>query len=248
MSKQQQVGLMLISTGKYKQFVPKLLEEIKKYFLPEHKVKVFIFNDEYNMGYEGNERVKIEQHPIPSYKFPYATLYRFKIFHQHRYQLSKMDYLFYSDVDMSFCATIGNEILNDGLTVVYHPGFYSKKDEVGHWGSNGVVRESLAWVEPEKRFGYVAGGFSGGKTEVYLEMAKVLDQRITEDESKGVIAEWNDESHLNFFLKKYYLGDVLYLNPSYCLVEQPHLRQAWGLSELEPKIVALAKDHAKIRE
>lgn len=245
MGKQLNIGLVCIATLKYKIFIPQLLEGVKKYFMPDHKVTMFLFDDEY-ADYEGDERVRVQQHPIQSYSFPYASLYRYKIFSAHQYQLSKMDYIYYSDIDMRFENIVSDEILCDGLTVVYHPGYYSKKEIVGHWGSNGVARESLAWIEPEKRFGYVAGGFNGARTKEFLEMSKILSERITDDEQRGVMAEYHDESFLNTYLKNYN-GNVLYLTPEYCMVEQNNLRELWGISELTPRLIALAKDHNQIR-
>ncbi len=245
MDKKLNIGLVCIATLKYKQFIPQLLEGVKKYFMIEHNVIVFLFTDE-TMEYEGDSRVGVIQKVIPPYKFPFASLYRFKIFNNHIWPLASMDYLFYSDIDMRFENIVGNEILCNGITVVYHPGFYSKKEVVGHWGSNGVVKESSAWLEPDKRFGYVAGGFNGATTKEFLEMARVLNDNITKDEENEVMAEYHDESHLNCYLKSYN-GDVLYLTPEYCMVEQPNLRQAWGIENLTPRIVALAKNHSEIR-
>lgn len=240
------IGLCVITTLKYKQFFSQLLEGVKKHFLLNHNIKIFLFTDEF-IPYIGDERVKIEQHPIESYKFPYATLYRYKIFNRYSNLLSQMDYLFYSDADMNFCNPVEDNILGKGLTVVYHPGFYSQREKVGHWGSNGVVKQSLAWLEPEKRFGYVAGGFNGGTVESFLNMCELLNDAIDDDESRGVMAEYHDESHINFYIK-YFLGEVLYLTPEYCMVEQEGLRQAWGISELIPRIIAMAKDHKSLRE
>lgn len=240
------IGLLIIATNKYKQFVPQLFEGVKKFFLAEHNITVFLFTDEIG-EYEGNSRVAIVQHIIPAYKFPLATLYRYKVFYNHVWQLAAMDYLFYSDVDMRFESMVGNEILGNGLTFVYHPGYYSKKEVIGHWGSNGVVKESTAWIEPDLRFGYVAGGFNGGKMSVFMDMAKRLDEKITWDESLGVMAEYHDESHANAYLKNEYNGEVLYLDPSYCMVEQMELRRLWNIIDLPARIVALAKDHNSIR-
>lgn len=239
------VGILLISTGKYKQFVQKLIEQIDEYFLPEHEKTIFLFTDEL---IELESKNYIVQTIITSYKFPYATLYRFKIFLLQEELLKECSHLVYMDVDMAIVSKVGDEILFNGLMVVWHPGFFSQSNVVGHWGSNGVVRESKAWVEPEKRFNYVAGGFNGGKTNEFLLMAHTLNNNINEDEKNGIIAEHNDESHLNAYLKNIYInGDLLYLTPAYCMVEQLFLRQAWGIDNIEPKIIALEKKHSEIR-
>jgi Glycosyltransferase family 6 len=241
------IGLCVITTRKYKQFFPQLLEGIKKYFVPDHSVTVFLFTDETGNYFESDGRVKVEQHLIPALAWPYATLYRYKVFHQHADHLSKMDYLFYSDADMSFVDVVGNEIMGEGLTVTYHPGFYAKRDIVGHWGSNGVVRESLAWIPEYKRKGYVAGGFNGATADEFLKMSRLLDDLISQDERKGIIAEHNDESFLNAYVKHYPGIPTKYLSPEYCCVEQIHLRHAWGIGDIHPRLIALSKNHKEIR-
>lgn len=245
--KQIDVGLCIIATRKYKQFFPQLFEGVKKYFLPDHNVKIFLFCDE-PISCIDDERVKVEQHRIPPFKFPEATLYRYEIFDKYYIHLAQTHYLFYSDIDMGFVDTVGDEILGNGLTVVYHPGFYVNRDKVGHWGSNGVVRESLAWVEPEKRFGYVAGGFNGGVTEFFQTMANRLHINILKDEINNARAEHNDESHLNAYIKNDFHFDVLYLDSGYCMVEQEEYRKSWGIDNLRPRILALAKDHEVMRQ
>lgn len=240
------IGILLISTRLYKQFVQPVINSIDEYFLTDYPKVIFVFTDEYRQDLKSNN--KIEQILIPNYKFPYATLYRYKVFCQNQGYLRQCDFLAYMDVDMKVCAKVDSGILYNELTMVYHPGFYSKKEQIGHWGSNGVIKESTAWIEPEKRFGYVAGGFLVGKTEWFLLMSHVINKNIDIDEGNGIIAEWNDESHQNAFLKNNPAGMfVKILDPSYCMVEQKHLREAWGISELEPKIIALEKNHELIR-
>lgn len=236
------VGLLLIATNKYKQFVQPLLDGVKKNFLPDCQITVSLFTDELG-EYYGNDRVRIEQHIIPAYKFPFATLYRYKIFDEHAQHLKNTDYLVYMDVDMAVVDKVNRpEFLFDVISV-RHPGFAAN----GGWGSSGVVRESLAWLEPEKRRNYCAGGVQGGKTDIYLRACNILNARIQDDESRGVIAEWHDESHWNWLLKSSELPFVAPHGPEYCMVEQPHLRRLWQIDRLQPKIIALAKNHAELR-
>jgi len=241
----KQVGILLISTRAYKKFVQPLVHQIDKYFLPIEDKVIFVFTDQYQSELESEN--SIIQILIPDYKYPYASLFRYKIFIENEAELKRCSHLVYLDVDMAIENIVSEDILCDGLTMTYHPGFYTKREEVGQWGSNGVVKESLAWIEPEKRFGYVAGGFNAGRTEEFLEMAKVLSKNIEDDSRRGVMAEYHDESHMNAYIKNVYNGTVLYLTPSYCLVQQKHLREAWGISGLKPVIVALSKNHSEIR-
>ena len=69
-------------------------------------------------------------------------------------------------------------------------------------------------------------------------MAKTIDKNITEDESKNIIAEWHDESHLNkyFSINK----PTTILNTLYCFPDK-------GWSSVPPKLIAITKDHELYR-
>jgi hypothetical protein len=235
---QMNVGLLVITTLKYKQFFPQLLEGVKKHFLLNHKIKIFLFTDEF-ISYESNERVSVEQHPIESYRFPEATMLRYFIFNKYRNALSKMDYLYYTDVDMGFVDEIDESIFGR-LVGVRHPGFYKGG---GSWETR---KESATYVEPEFRDKYYAGGFQGGLSDEYLFAIHLMNSMIQEDLINGVVPVWHDESAWNKFLTV--CGLFVELTPSYCMVEQKHLQEQWGISHLPPKIVALAKDHKALRE
>ena len=47
---------------------------------------------------------------------------------------------------------------------------------------------------------YYAGGFNGGSTKRFLEMAEVLADRVNKDLENDVIALWHDESQMNRYL------------------------------------------------
>lgn len=234
MSVRKQITLLLIATKQYKQFVQPLLEGVKKYFLKNHDVTVELFTDEIR-PYEGDERVKVNQTLIVSYGFPQATLYRYKIFTAKKYEC---DYYYYSDIDMAFVSEVGEEIFGN-IVATRHPGFYNGG---GSWCDD---KNSLAYTEPENRYRYYAGGFQGGGEKYYRAM-KQMALHIDEDERNGVMAEWHDEQHFNRYLSE--CKGYKELSPAYCMVEQQELREKWGVGKIEPKIIALAKDHNEIRK
>ncbi len=88
--------------------------------------------------------------------------------------------------------------------------------------------------------GYKAGGFQGGKKLPYLRMAGELDKRISIDEELGVMAEWHDETHWNWFLQMR-AKNVKTLDPSYCYPE------SWSLP-FPKRLLALDKNHAEMRK
>lgn len=234
-------GVLIIATNKYWQFVQPLLDSINKYFLPDNNLVIHLFIDEYR-EYKVGERMSMKQYFIEPYKFPYASLYRYQIFRDN-IMLSNEDYLYYLDADMLITDTIGTEILNE-LTVVHHPGFYSNNG----WGSPNVDERSTAYFPAEKRKEYVAGGFNGASAKEFMKISNILAHNISIDEDNGVMAEYHDETHLNKLIST--MSDrskLVVLDSSYCQPEQPYLQKAWKIDHLPKRIIALSKDHQKIR-
>lgn len=241
MQERKSIGILLIATNKYSQFVQPLIDSIEKYFLLNHDITIHLFTDKLFIA--NTIRCKFKQYSIPSYGFPQATLYRYKIFTEHAVFLSDSDYLFYLDVDMKVVDFVDNEILGDRLTAVHHPGFYKSG-----YGSSNCNPKSNAFVPKEKQYFYFAGGFQGGETKEYLSLCASLNDRIDEDEKNNVIAEWHDESHFNWYLNVFLYGcSFRKMTPSYCMVEDIERRKLWGINHLEPKIIALNKNHKEIR-
>lgn len=232
------IHVNLIATKKYHIFVQPLINSIKKFFLLKHKIQIKLFTDNLELDYVGDERVSIVKYQIPSYKFPYATLYRYKIMTDSGVTYIG-DYIFYLDVDYLIVDEVGEEIL-DVLVCVSHPGFHTSRE--GSWETNQL---STAYTYPERRIQYFAGGTQGGSTKFYYSMMRVLADNIKFDESRNIIAVWHDESHWNKILSE--LDEKKILTPSYCMPEEEHLRVSWGIDNFIPKILALKKNHQEIR-
>ena len=232
------INLLCIATRKYKTFVPQFLEGVKKYFFVNHEVELNLFTDELEHEYLGDERVKVNKELIPSYTFPNATLLRYKIFTSKEYTC---DYLLYSDIDMKIVDYIDESILGN-IIAVKHPGF-SKVVSGGSWETN---KKSTSYVYPENRIYYWAGGVQGGANEYYYRAMQRMKRDIEEDERNGIIPIWHDESAWNCFLSER-CGNFKQLGSEYCCPEPVHLRRLWGIDDIPPKIIALAKDHASIR-
>lgn len=230
------IGLLLIATGKYDIFLQPLIDSVEKYFFKDNDVEIFLFSDKIN-NINHSERLKIFNIPIEHKPFPYSTLYRYKYFWNIKDCITT-NYVFYCDVDMLFVDHVGHEILPNnasGLVAAQHPGFA----KTGGWGSPNVFPESMAYVAPENRGLYCAGGFQGGLTPSYLLTCGALDCNITLDENNGVMAEWHDESHWNKCLSVRGYQNVKILSHEYCMSDA-------NISG-SPKLLALTKDHAALR-
>ena len=222
------VGLLIIATNKYIQFLQPLIESADSYFLPNQDITYFVFTNQ-NIDIKSNRNiVKID---VEHKDWPWMTLGRYKIFSDNSNILSKMDYIFYSDVDMRFVFEVGDEILSDRVAT-QHPGYYDRR------GTPETNPLSLACVFPYEQMQYFAGGFNGGTSKEYLKMAHKISNDIDVDCSRNIIAIWHDESHMN----RYFIDNkpTLILSPSYCYGESMNI-------PFEKKLLALDKNHSEIR-
>ena len=228
------IGLLIIATNKYTQFLQPLIEGADNFFLKDYEVNYFVFtNQELNINSSRNITNIYTQHK----EWPWMTLGRYEIFANNHGKLSEMDYLFYCDADMKFVGDVGDEILGDMVGTI-HPGFYHNPNS-----SNIALEkrpESLAYLPPNTIKNYYAGGFNGGSSEEFLKMSKILSDNIYFDlEKRNIIAEWHDESHMN----KYFFENEpsIKLSPSYCYPE------SWNIP-FDKKLLALDKNHKLIRD
>ena len=87
-------------------------------------------------------------------------------------------------------------------------------------------------------------GFNGGAYNAFLTMSKEISKNIDDDYSRGLIAVWHDESHLNEYVTRLEnLENLKIMTPSYCFAQSYHPNEVG----YPPKIVALDKNHAEVR-
>ena len=184
--------ILTIATNKYIQFVERLYDNIEENFLNGHDIQGLLFTEH---DVETSDNIKVSQ--IEHEDWPMPTLKRYNYFIKEKEFISQFDYCYYFDVDMGIVGTVGDEVLGD-LVATMHPyqSFYPKEQRT--YDRN---PQSHAYV-PQGKEGelYYAGGFNGGSTEKFLEMSKVIAERVTDDLQRGVIALWHDESQMNRYL------------------------------------------------
>lgn len=228
------IGVLLICTGKYDQFVKPLLDSFETNFLTREKKKYYLFTDKEFVDARAHH-TKIERKG-----FPGDTLYGFHHFLSIKDLLIKETrYLYYSD--MMCVSEIGNEILPTEfkpLIGTSRPGYFTK-----NLGTPEDDPVSIAYVKQEEyRPCYWVSGFSGGSTLRYLKMAESISKNIDVDSSRGHIAKWHDESHLNrYFISN--LREVKTMNPSYCY----SATHSSGNSYITPRLFALDKNYKEVR-
>jgi glycosyltransferase involved in cell wall biosynthesis len=232
------IGLLIIATGKYDQFISQLVESADKYYFNDSRFDVtyFIFTDkQVSLNTLRNYKVINIQHR----GFPYASMDRFKHFTNNSEELSKMDYLYYVDVDCKFVDHVSAETLGE-LVGVRHCGYFNGG---GTFEEN---KNSVFYENPQKYKYYFGGGFSGGKASSYLELSKWCYEMIERDLSNNIIPTWHDETALN----RYFLDHEpeIVLTPSYHYPENySNYIAKWRPHKFTPKIMLLEKNHKEVR-
>ncbi|MDD9805500.1 MAG: hypothetical protein OXU44_00900 [Gammaproteobacteria bacterium] len=232
------VGLVVLATGGYIRFFRPFLESVRRYFFPGHTVRVLLFTD-HDVADEEHGDFSLRVTAIKDEPWPYITLKRFEYIDAHQHLFDGLDHLFYCDVDARMVSEVADEILPDGarhqLSAVDHPSFAcsgkpglffkalrgtSLTCRFGYRRIRGgfeTDKKSTAFVGDDEGGVYFAGGFWGGITPAVLEMARQLRRNIERDLSRGHIARWHDESHLNRYLVDH---PPKVLSPAYCRPEQ----------------------------
>lgn len=206
------IAVLYVSLGeKYHVFWKEFYETFKENFLTESRVEYFVFTENRNLEYATEEDVHIvDQEDLG---WPGNTLNRFDMFLKIEDELMKYDYTFFFNSNYLCTSKITEEDFLPGdknLVLTIHPRNYLKKPEEMPYDRN---PESLACIPVGEGGIYVMGGLNGGRTKNYLDMVKKLKKNTDIDTSKGVVAKWHDESHLN----RYIIGrdDIKFLPPAY---------------------------------
>jgi histo-blood group ABO system transferase len=171
------VALCVIATGKYTRFLNELLATAEKFFCPGHDVRTCVFTG-------------------PHEPWPGPTLHRYRTMLRAAEELAGCDYVYYVDVDSRFVRPVGEEIFGD-LAATIHYGFCDRPRKAFTYEYRTTSR---ACVRPREGRRYYAGGFQGGRAGRYLEAMRGMDAAIADDERRGIVACWHDESHWNRYL------------------------------------------------
>lgn len=187
------VLLHVIATNRYMTFIPTVLASVNTHFFPTADRKVIVHTnlDLPDMNYPS---LNIEKHEIPHEQWPLVTLKRFHYFLDTEDRMKEVDYCFYIDVDAVFIKTLDWTLPERGIFGTIHP--------MHHTGPGYPERNPLstAYIPNHANSRYFYGGFFGGKSDDFITMVRQLKSRIDMDLSRGHIAVWHDESHLNHYL------------------------------------------------
>lgn len=191
------VGILYIGIGNYTLLWEDFFKSAEKYLFPNVDKQYFLFTDK---ELSVSKFVSVYyQKDLGGYN---NTLYRFKMFYEHKDDFDKCDYLFFFNGDTLFKRTIHLEELKpsaeDGFLVglVWH--IYRIKDRDSFPYDRNP--DSMAYIPYGQGLYYFQGGFNGGRTFEYLQLIEACMRDVEIDSKKGVVAFVNDESHLNKYL------------------------------------------------
>lgn len=235
------VAIIFIGTGRYLDFFPDYYESAESNLFPGVANHYYVFTDGM---FDGELPDNVTAIPLEHMEWPYITLYRFKIILSAIKQIGNHDYLLFMDADTRVVEEIKFEDMFDDkkpLTGVHHPchdlGMDPHKEFPGAFETNPA---STCHIKPGEDISvYWQACVWGGRMKEVKELMEILDDRITVDESNGIIAQWHDESQLN----RYFLDNkdkVNTLTPSYAY---PEIFKS--VMEHPPKIVHLAKENSE---
>lgn len=129
-------------------------------------------------------------------KWPHQSASRYRILCENA-RLFRGEHLYLIDADMRFEATVGPEILSDGIVVTTHPGHPDPGQADAPWEKN---TDSRAYTPPEQRRQYHPGAFVGGRREEFLALCRWIAAAVEEDTSQDIFPQWYDEAYLNRYL------------------------------------------------
>lgn len=221
----------------------------------EFRFQFHVFTDQTDRVFlfaRDNPDLQITCHRINSLNWPEATLYRYKLISEVAESLTE-DYLMHLDADMLFKQEFGRDLhpldWENGIALVAHPGFWRPAGvgrvrfyfsnpkvfltdlvsflRVGGLGSWSQDLNSRAYVQRRSRREYVCGGVWMGSRHSFLDMVASLHDSVSNDEERGVMAVWHDESHLNKWASQ---NSHTTLTPRYCF--DPGYPQLQNLKEI----------------
>jgi hypothetical protein len=236
------LGILTIATNKYLEYYSELVSSLIRNNSEGSEIEWYLFTDRVSDAMSIKQKyptLKINIFPITGYTFPQATLYRYKIYAQHKDKLDA-DILMHLDADMliksnRFYKIVSDSVKEAPLCLVRHPGFYRPqgmkkikfyashpfiflKDllrimKLGSLGDWETSKKSTAFVSRGKRDNYYCGGIWFGVNNSIKEMCDLLSKSVELDERNEVMAKWHDESHLNRYSAE---CSVKTLSPELC--------------------------------
>ena len=236
------VGILTIATGAYLEYWNDMITSAQVNLKNStHEITFHVFTERHEDAKEMTQNIASFQfnvHEIPSYGWPEATLFRYRIIERFKDQYQE-DVLMHLDADMLIRANFLDQIEFDeligGVGLVAHPGFWRPKGGkrmklylryprilfsdvrnlflYGGLGTWETRKQLKAYVKRSNRQRYVCGGSWLGLRCNLLSLIEICAERVDQDIALEQMAIWHDESHLNRWAAE---NKFTLLSPSYC--------------------------------
>ncbi|XP_040142483.1 globoside alpha-1,3-N-acetylgalactosaminyltransferase 1 isoform X6 [Ictidomys tridecemlineatus] len=192
------IGVTVFAVGKYTLFVQHFLDSAEEFFMRGYRVHYYIFTHDpaaiprVPLG-AGRllSIIPVRRHShweeISTRRMETISLHIAKRAHR------EVDYLFCLDVDMVFRNLWGPETLGE-LVAAIHPGYFTASRQQFPYERR---RASTAFVADSEGDFYYGGAVFGGRVASVYEFTRVCHMAILTDKANGIMAIWQEESHLN---------------------------------------------------
>jgi histo-blood group ABO system transferase len=235
----------------YWQYAAPMIESARKFLLPGHEVDFILFSD-----MPTDTKIDARIIPTEAHQWPLPTLMRYSVMLREEKLLSEYDYVYFCDCDMRFVGRVGDEILGDlvaaqhpmyALRRNYHPPYEPNRDSAAYIPRVGriVMENGQKRLEPL----YLAGGFQGGRSDIWISAMKEMDAMISKDfVENGYVPIWNDESVFNRYCLDH--PPTVVLSPSYIYPDSlinEYYRPLWGRNYC-PRLVTITKQFSLSKE
>nr|XP_020650539.1 globoside alpha-1,3-N-acetylgalactosaminyltransferase 1 isoform X3 [Pogona vitticeps] len=186
------------AVGKYVQFVGRFLESAELYFMAGYRVNYYIFTD------RPQDIPVVHLQPgrtlslVPIKKYTHweeISMRRMEAINRYISETAhrEVDYLFCLDIDMVFHNPWGPETFGEMVAAI-HPGYFKVPRTDFPYERRSI---STAYIHREEGDFYYAGAVFGGLTKNVYEFTRACHMTILADKANGVMAAWQEESHLN---------------------------------------------------
>uniref|UniRef100_A0A8C3I8K4 Globoside alpha-1,3-N-acetylgalactosaminyltransferase 1 (FORS blood group) n=1 Tax=Chrysemys picta bellii TaxID=8478 RepID=A0A8C3I8K4_CHRPI len=199
------IGVTAFAIGKYTMFVGRFVESAEKLFMKGYRVNYYIFTNDPQVI----PRVQLQPGrslsivPIKKYShWQEISMRRMEAINRHIAEVShrEVNYLFCLDIDMVFHNPWGVETLGEMVAAI-HPGYYNVPRSQFPYERRS---SSAAFIPDSQGDFYYAGAVFGGLLKQVYEFTRACHMTILADKANGIMAAWQEESHLNkrFFSHK----------------------------------------------
>lgn len=183
---------------RYTRFVSRFLKSAEMHFMKGYRVNYYIFTDNPKMipdvQLQPGRRFDVVH--IKKYSsWQEISVRRMEAINLHIAERShrEVDYLFCLDIDMVFHNAWGAETLGDMVAAI-HPGYFNVPRSQFPYERRS---SSAAYIPDGEGDFYYGGAVFGGLVKKVYEFTKICHMTILADKANGIMAAWQEESHLN---------------------------------------------------